>query len=295
MRLVAGSDRLRRSPLHPDTDTRHRLFENARRIVHTHVLAIDALVAATVAGLSTGWLAHAGRLDWEKAVLQVAIVAPLVWRRTHPTAVFCVVSALALGQWGLGYKLIGDVSLLIALYTVAVHESRLRALLASAVMEIGAVLAATRWRPAGTVPRSFLFLTATVVAALSPVSRFGPAANTWVGWQSAQSASRSSAISRQHLEPSRSAPASPARCTTSWPIAFPSWSPWPTPPPSSAGRIQDEQPKPWNRCQPLVDKRSPICDRSSECFGPTSPTPRSPLHLQLTASQISSTGCEPPV
>ena len=34
------------------------------------------------------------------------------------------------------------------------------------VLELGAALAATRWVPAGTVPRSFLFLTATVVAAL---------------------------------------------------------------------------------------------------------------------------------
>jgi signal transduction histidine kinase len=33
-------------------------------------------------------------------------------------------------------------------------------------MEIGAAMAASRWRPAATVPRSFLFLTATVVAAL---------------------------------------------------------------------------------------------------------------------------------
>ena len=34
------------------------------------------------------------------------------------------------------------------------------------LLELGAVLAAIRWQPAGTVPRSFLFLSATVVAAL---------------------------------------------------------------------------------------------------------------------------------
>jgi signal transduction histidine kinase len=37
---------------------------------------------------------------------------------------------------------------------------------ATGVLEVGAVLAGTRWLPAGTVPRSILFLTATVVAAL---------------------------------------------------------------------------------------------------------------------------------
>ena len=63
-------------------------------------------------------------------------------------------------------QLIGDVALLVALYTVAVHESRARAAWATAVLELGAVLAAIRWQPAGTVPRSLLFLSATVVAAL---------------------------------------------------------------------------------------------------------------------------------
>jgi signal transduction histidine kinase len=129
-------------------------------------MATDALMAASLLALSTGWLLWSHSADWEKALVQLAIIAPLVWRRTNPTVVFCVISAIALVQWGLGYKLIGDASLLIALYTVAVHESRSRALLASAVMEVGSVMAATRWHPAGTEPRSFLFLTATVVAAL---------------------------------------------------------------------------------------------------------------------------------
>jgi signal transduction histidine kinase len=123
-------------------------------------------MAAILLGLSTAWLVWSRSADWERALVQLAVIAPLVVRRSHPTAVFGVMSAIALTQWALGYRLIGDVALLIALYTVAVHESRTRALAASAVMEIGAVMAATRWHPATTVPRSFLFLTATVVAAL---------------------------------------------------------------------------------------------------------------------------------
>ena len=142
------------------------MFENLRRIVNTHVVATDGALAAVLLTLSTAWLVHARTLDWDEAWVQLALFAPLVWRRSRPTAVFCVVSAIALGQWALGYRLIGDASLLVALYTVAVHESRLRSLLASAVMEVGAVMAATRWRPAGTAPRSFLFITAMVVAAL---------------------------------------------------------------------------------------------------------------------------------
>jgi signal transduction histidine kinase len=123
-------------------------------------------MAASLLALSTEWLVWSRSFDWQRALVQLAVIAPLVWRRSHPTAVFCVMSAVAFAQWALGYRLIGDASLLIALYTVAVHESRARAVAASAVMEIGAVMAATRWRPAATTPRSILFLTATVVAGL---------------------------------------------------------------------------------------------------------------------------------
>ena len=49
---------------------------------------------------------------------------------------------------------------------MAAHESRIRALLATAVLEAGAAMAAVKWEPAGTAPRSLLFLSAMVVAAL---------------------------------------------------------------------------------------------------------------------------------
>jgi signal transduction histidine kinase len=60
----------------------------------------------------------------------------------------------------------GDLALLVALYTVAAHQSRLRAAAAAGLLEAGVIMAAVRWDPAGTLPRSLLFLTATVVAAL---------------------------------------------------------------------------------------------------------------------------------
>jgi signal transduction histidine kinase len=166
MPQVGGSPHSRRSRLQAAPDARRPLFENIRRIVHAHAPATDALMAASLLALSTEWLVWSRSFDWQRALVQLAVIAPLVWRRSHPTAVFCVMSAVAFAQWALGYRLIGDASLLIALYTVAVHESRARAVAASAVMEIGAVMAATRWRPAATTPRSILFLTATVVAGL---------------------------------------------------------------------------------------------------------------------------------
>ena len=166
MPALTGSTHVRRSLSPPVATPRRPLFENLRRVVHSHVLATDVLIASSLLALSTGWLVWTHLVNWEKVLVQLAVIAPLVWRRYNPTAVFCIISVIALAQWALGYELIGDASLLVALYTVAVHESRSRSFVAFVIMEVGSVMAATRWHPAGTVPRSLLFLTATVVAAL---------------------------------------------------------------------------------------------------------------------------------
>ena len=155
-----------RDELSSPTDSDGGLFGAGRRILHAHTLQSDAVMAAALLVLSTVWLVHTPFAGAAPAVVQAALIVPLVWRRSHPTLVFVVVATVALAQWSLDYRLLGDASLLIALYTVAVHESRRRAVVATAVVEIGAALAATRWTPAGTVPRSFVFLSATAVAAL---------------------------------------------------------------------------------------------------------------------------------
>jgi signal transduction histidine kinase len=142
------------------------LFGALRRVVHAHPLQTDALLAAVLLALSTLWLVTSAFSGPRTAILQAALIVPLVWRRSSPTVVFVVIAALGLAQWVIGYRLIGDGALLVALYTVAVHESRIRTLVATGVLETGAFLAATRWVPAGTVPRSIVFLSATVGAAL---------------------------------------------------------------------------------------------------------------------------------
>jgi signal transduction histidine kinase len=163
---VGEVDGARRRGRPSPTEVDGRLFGAARRVVHTHARATDALMAGVLLALSTLWLTLSPIAGVATALVQCALIVPLVWRRSHPTTTFVVVSAVALAQWLLSYRLIGDASLLVALYSVAVHDSRQRALAATGVLEVGAVLAGTRWLPAGTVPRSILFLTATVVAAL---------------------------------------------------------------------------------------------------------------------------------
>jgi len=143
------------------------LYSALRRQTHAHAFAADALVAAVLLVASLLWLAHAQSLHVGTVIVTTALVVPLAWRRTNPPLVFCAVAAVALAQWIVGYPLIGDGALLVALYTVAVHQSRVRTAAAVVVLEVGSVLASTRWAPAGTVPRSFVFLSATVVAAVS--------------------------------------------------------------------------------------------------------------------------------
>jgi signal transduction histidine kinase len=142
------------------------LFASGRRVVRTHPLATDALVAAVLLALSTVWLAGSGFASPRTIVVQTALIAAIAARRIWPSAVLLLTSAIAFGQWLLGFPLMGDAALLVALYTVAAHQSRLRAVAAAGLLEAGAVLAAVKWEPAGTPERSLLFLTATVVAAL---------------------------------------------------------------------------------------------------------------------------------
>jgi signal transduction histidine kinase len=152
--------------LQPPDEITRSLFGQGRRIAHAHPLAIDALVAAVLLPVCTVWLAQSDFASLRAGLVQAALIAVIAVRRVWPTGVFLAASVIGFAQWLLGFPLLGDVALLIALYTVAAHQSRTRTLLATGVLEVGAVMAAVRWEPAGTLPRSLLFLTATVVAAL---------------------------------------------------------------------------------------------------------------------------------
>lgn len=138
----------------------------SRRAAHSHPVLVDSLIALALLTFSTLWLVNSPFDGWNAAILQAALIAPLVWRRVHPSAIFVVISGVAFVQYLLGYQLIGDAALLVALYTLAVHDTRFRSVCAAGLLEVGAVMAAIKWEPAGTLPRSLLFLSATVVAAL---------------------------------------------------------------------------------------------------------------------------------
>ena len=116
----------------------------------THPLAGDALLAAVLLGLCSAWLSWSSWVGYRAAIVQTALIAVLIFRRLHPSAVFLAACAIAFAQWLLGFPLLGDVALLVALYTVAAHESRIRALLATGLLGAGSVMAAAKWQLAGT-------------------------------------------------------------------------------------------------------------------------------------------------
>jgi len=153
-------------PEQPPDDITRGLFGQGRRLIRTHPLATDALLAAVLLGLCSAWLSWSAFASYRAAIVQTVLISTLVFRRRYPSAVFLAACAIAFAQWLFGDPLLGDVTLLVALYTVAAHESRMRALLAAAVLEAGAIMASFRWQLAGTVPRSLLFLSAMVLTAL---------------------------------------------------------------------------------------------------------------------------------
>jgi signal transduction histidine kinase len=101
-----------------------------------------------------------------RAVFTLLLALPLVWRRRAPTTVFLIIAAVAFVQWLSNVQLAGDVSLLIALYTVADERSHRVAIGAAVILEGGAILATIRWTTSHSALRTFTLLSGVVVAAL---------------------------------------------------------------------------------------------------------------------------------
>ncbi|GAA0429450.1 two-component sensor histidine kinase [Acrocarpospora corrugata] len=87
------------------------------------------------------------RLSVPAAVgLSVALLGPLVWRRSYPRAVFAVVAGISLGQWLLGVEpLPANLAVLVGMYGVAARCPVQWALGAGAVAEFGTYLALRAW------------------------------------------------------------------------------------------------------------------------------------------------------
>jgi signal transduction histidine kinase len=138
----------------------------ARRFVDSHPLLIDLAAALVLNALTLIPLVY-GENRWWVWALDQALIAPLLLRRRYPFAVFTVIAMVAFVQWAADVPLAADGALLVALYTVAEHQSRTRALLAAGVLEVGVILASVRFAvPGESRVSSLVLLTGMVTAGL---------------------------------------------------------------------------------------------------------------------------------
>ncbi len=123
----------------------------------------DAISAAVVVLLVVPDLAprHGGPAG---VAFDLALAIPLLWRSRWPFPVFLVIAGIAFAQWLVGVRVLGDVALLVAMYTVASREEPGTVVAAAAILELGVILALARWFHDAHI-RSFVGLTGLVAAA----------------------------------------------------------------------------------------------------------------------------------
>ncbi|MGO9855026.1 MAG: sensor histidine kinase [Acidimicrobiales bacterium] len=141
-----------------------RVWERLRAVDRRYAALVDVGLAAGLFALSWAWAVQAaGRPSpWFAA----ALIFPLVFRRRAPMTVFLAIAAVAFVQWLVTGPALADVSLLVALYTVALESEWVLVAAASVVLEAGVVMATVRWRPTGNDVKSFVFLTGLAFTAL---------------------------------------------------------------------------------------------------------------------------------
>jgi len=163
--------RLTADPTEADQDDKqpvtHRpdLWQLGSRLADAHPVVADTSVALAVAIVSAAWFVDRSGSRPTGWALQVALIVPLVWRRRYPVAVFAIIALVALVQWAVGVEMVGDLALLVSLYTLASHRPRVVASAGAALVEVGAIMASFRWSLAGSWLRSLVFLSGLVAAA----------------------------------------------------------------------------------------------------------------------------------
>ncbi len=133
----------------------------------SHPTVLDATMVVLIDTWAVVSLTRQGAASWWEVALSQLLVLPLVLRRRAPWPLFGFLCVIAAVQFAAEVHFVADAALLIALYTVAAHESRRRAVAAAAVLEIGVVLASVRFAPTGSgVIASIVFLSGLVAAAV---------------------------------------------------------------------------------------------------------------------------------
>jgi signal transduction histidine kinase len=148
-------------------------YRNVAASVSRHATAADAVLAVALAACTVPqlvWWATKGPGGpgqfSEMVLFSAVLVVPLVWRRRFPLSVFAFVAVVALAQWVVNVRLAADVTLLVYLYTVARWYPVRVGVLAAAVVEVGAVMAAIRWDLTRSWLESLVYLSGLAAASL---------------------------------------------------------------------------------------------------------------------------------
>jgi signal transduction histidine kinase len=146
--------------------TRWPLRQTARaaEFAAGHETTVDVAVALLIAAVSFVGLAVQGRLTQpDTVVFCLLLCAPLVVRGRSRSLCFALVAAAAFAQWLTSTPQIADVSVLVALYWLALDGPLAAIIAAGIVTEAGAVMAAARWSPTDVI-KYWVGLTALGVA-----------------------------------------------------------------------------------------------------------------------------------
>ncbi len=149
----------------PQMDRAWRVWERLRDFDRRFAVYVDVAIAVVLFVLCTGWL-FPTHDPHPNLFVVAALISPLIFRRRAPMTVFLVISAVAFVQWLVTGPALADVSLLVAMYTVAVECAWILVALAVGLLEAGVVMATVHWTPTGNDVKSFVFLTGLAIAAL---------------------------------------------------------------------------------------------------------------------------------
>ncbi len=149
----------------PQADRAWRLWEQLRDFDRRYAAWVDIALAVVLFVLCSGWTFsdHAGHPD---LLVVAALIFPLVFRRRAPEAVFALIATVAFVQWLVSGPALADVSLLVAMYTVAVESDWIFVVIAAAVLEAGVIMATVRWTVTSNDLKTFVFLTGLAMASL---------------------------------------------------------------------------------------------------------------------------------
>ena len=141
-----------------------RLWESLTTWDTRFAWVVDTSVAISLFLCCSGWIFEVGPHHPDIGFV-AALTIPLLVRRRAPFAVFFVISAIALVQLVSNAPLLADVSLLVALYTVAAVSEWMRVIVSFLMLQIGVIAATARWIPIRSYFESLVLLSGMAFAA----------------------------------------------------------------------------------------------------------------------------------